>query len=190
MKKEFEQQTEKPFPSHFGEVYDAMPDKFEKRKDRVKPALYMGLAVACVLLAIFPGWLPVMPLWMVRTAGIIGAVVLFLVSQVAGVTIYNKQSGGEVKPFKTKKFIQGATDTEKIVAAFERHDFEYLAGLPSGDNQPVQLHVEEDARGREFYCLLTTYTAGYKIVGLAAPVILAGEEYEKNKTFIKELCND
>ena len=30
----------KHFPSHFGEVYDAMPEKFEKRKDKVKPVIY------------------------------------------------------------------------------------------------------------------------------------------------------
>ena len=42
----------KHFPSHFGEVYDAMPEKFEKRKDKVKPMIYwLGtdsrMCVAC-----------------------------------------------------------------------------------------------------------------------------------------------
>mgnify|MGYP001042206774 CR=1 FL=1 len=59
----------KHFPSHFGEVYDAMPEKFEKRKDKVKPMIYWGLTAVCVLLVIFPGWLPFIPSWLVRYRG-------------------------------------------------------------------------------------------------------------------------
>lgn len=62
----------KHFPSHFGEVYDAMPEKFEKRKDKVKPMIYWGLTAVCVLLVIFPGWLPFIPSWLVRIAGVTG----------------------------------------------------------------------------------------------------------------------
>ena len=156
----------KHFPSHFGEVYDAMPEKFEKRKDKVKPMIYWGLTAVCVLLVIFPGWLPFIPSWLVRTAGVIGAV------------------------YKTKKFISSMTDKDDIVAAFNRHDFEYLCDLPSGNDQPVQLQVEKDEKGRELYCILVTYTKGYKIVGLADPVILTGVEYEKNEAFIRHMCDN
>ena len=87
----------KHFPSHFGEVYDAMPEKFEKRKDKVKPMIYWGLTAVCVLLVIFPGWLPFIPSWLVRTAGIIGAVFCVLTALAAGLKIYNRTSGGEVQ---------------------------------------------------------------------------------------------
>ena len=130
----------KHFPSHFGEVYDAMPEKFEKRKDKVKPMIYWGLTAVCVLLVIFPGWLPFIPSWLpfipswlVRTAGIIGAVFCVLTALAAGLKIYNRTSGGEVKHYKTKKFISSMTDKDDIVAAFNHHDFEYLCDLPSGN---------------------------------------------------------
>ena len=181
---------EKHFPSHFGEVYDAMPEKFEKRKDNVKPMIYWGLTALCVLLVIFPGWLSFIPSWLVRTAGIIGAVFCVLTALAAGLNIYNRTSGGEVKHYKTKKFISSMTDRDDIVAAFNRHDFEYLCGLPGGNDQPVQLQVEKDEKGHELYCILVTYTKGYKIVGLADPVILTGDEYEKNEAFIRHMCDN
>lgn len=180
----------KHFPSHFGEVYDAMPEKFEKRKDKVKPMIYWGLTAVCVLLVIFPGWLPFIPSWLVRTASVIGAVFCVLTALAAGLKIYNRTSGGEVKRYKTKKFISSMTDKDDIVAAFNRHDFEYLCDLPSGNDQPVQLQVEKDEKGRELYCILVTYTKGYKIVGLADPVILTGVEYEKNEAFIRHMCDN
>ena len=180
----------KHFPSHFGEVYDAMPEKFEKRKDKVKPMIYWGLTAVCVLLVIFPGWLSFIPSWLVRTAGIIGAIFCALTALAAGLKIYNRTSGGEVKRYKTKKFISSMTDKDDIVAAFNRHDFEYLCDLPSGNDQPVQLQVEKDEKGRELYCILVTYTKGYKIVGLADPVILTGVEYEKNEAFIRHMCDN
>lgn len=180
----------KHFPSHFGEVYDAMPEKFEKRKDKVKPMIYWGLTAVCVLLVIFPGWLPFIPSWLVRTAGVIGAGFCVLTALAAGLKIYNRTSGGEVKRYKTKKFISSMTDKDDIVAAFNRHDFEYLCDLPSGNDQPVQLQVEKDEKGRELYCILVTYTKGYKIVGLADPVILTGVEYEKNEAFIRHMCDN
>ena len=171
----------KHFPSHFGEVYDAMPEKFEKRKDKVKPMIYWGLTAVCVLLVIFPGWLPFIPSWLVFCV---------LTALAAGLKIYNRTSGGEVKRYKTKKFISSMTDKDDIVAAFNRHDFEYLCDLPSGNDQPVQLQVEKDEKGRELYCILVTYTKGYKIVGLADPVILTGVEYEKNEAFIRHMCDN
>ncbi len=178
------------FPSHFGEVYDAMPEKFEKRKDKVKPMIYWGLTAVCVLLVISPGWMPFIPSWLIRTAGVIGAVFCVLTALASGLKIYNRTSGGDVKHYKTKKFISSMTDRDDIVAAFNRHDFEYLCDLPSGNDQPVQLQVEKDEKGHELYCILVTYTKGYKIVGLANPVILTGDEYEKNEAFIRHMCDN
>ena len=74
-----------------------MPEKFEKRKDKVKPMIYWGLTAVCVLLVVFPGWLPFIPSWLVRTAGIIGAVFCVLTALAAGLKIYNRTSGGEVQ---------------------------------------------------------------------------------------------
>ena len=158
-----------------------MPEKFEKRENKFKPIIYWVLTAVCVLLVIFPEWLPFIPSWLIRVVGVVGAIYLGLTALVADLSIYNRESGGEVKRYKTKKFISSMTDKEDIVDAFNRHDFEYLCDLPSGNDQPVQLQVEKDETGHEFYCILVTYTPGYKIVGLADPIILTGDEYEKNK---------
>ena len=136
-----------------------MPDKFEDRKNVFKPWLYRVMAVACILLAVFPEWLPVAAPWLIRTVGIIAALMTLIASWMAGTSTYNKQSGGKIRTVNTKKFIREETEVEAIVAAFKQHDFRYLAELPSGNNQPVQLHVDEDPVGREFYCLLTTICA-------------------------------
>lgn len=42
------------YPSHFGEVYDAMPEKFEKRKNLVKPIIYWGLKPYAYCLSFSP----------------------------------------------------------------------------------------------------------------------------------------
>ena len=85
---------EKHFPSHFGEVYDAMPEKFEKRKNKFKPIIYWVLTAVCVLLVIFPEWLPFIPSWLIRVVGVVGAIYLGLTALVADLSIYNSESGG------------------------------------------------------------------------------------------------
>ena len=52
---------EKHFPSHFGEVYDAMPEKFEKRVEQVQTNYLLGtdscMCIACHfsrMVAIYP----------------------------------------------------------------------------------------------------------------------------------------
>ncbi|MDY3068246.1 MAG: hypothetical protein SOR57_01020 [Parabacteroides sp.] len=178
------------FPSHFGEVYDAMPEKFEKRKNSVKPIMYWALVAVCVLLVIFPGVLPFIPSWLIRVAGVLAGIYFIFSALSSDLEIYNKESGGEIKDYKTKKFISSETNLDDIIDAFNRHDFEYLCSLPSGNNQPVQLQVEKDEKGRELYCILVTYVPGSKIVGLANPIILSGEEYEKNEVFIRQMCDN
>ncbi len=72
-------------------------------------------------------------------------------------------------------------------------DIELLKRTPSsflGSCRYKLPEVEKDEKGRELYCILVTYTKGYKIVGLADPVILTGVEYEKNEAFIRHMCDN
>lgn len=177
------------YPSYLGALYNAMPDKFEDRKNVFKPWLYRIIATGCILLAIFPEWLPFAAAWLIRTGAIIGALVALIASWMAGTSTYNKQSGGKIRTVNTKKFILEDIDVQTVIAAFKQHDFKYLTELPSGNNQPVQLHVDEDPVGREFYCLLTTYMPGSKIIGLAEPVILSGREYDENEDYFRHMCD-
>ena len=100
--------------------------------------------------------------------------------------IYNFQSGGKVKSMGVKKFKRDETNPAKIVEAFLSRNFEYLADLPGGRSEPVQLHIEEDATGREMYCLLTTYDSDSNIVGLADVITLSGNDYDDNIDLIKQ----
>ena len=99
--------------------------------------------------------------------------------------IYNFQSGGKVKSLGVKKFKRDETNPAKIVEAFLSRNFEYLADLPGGRSEPVQLHIEEDATGREMYCLLTTYDSDSNIVGLADVITLSGNDYDDNIDLIR-----
>ena len=52
------EQKNNKYYSYISEYYAANPTKFEKRKNNLKPVLYLGLAVVGAVLAIFPGLLP------------------------------------------------------------------------------------------------------------------------------------
>lgn len=189
-KKYYGVKNEKEFPSYMAEFFKAYPEKFEDRKNVVKPAVYGLLAVVCVFIVIFPQVIPVLPLWFIRVAAVVGVLFFGIGAWMASSDIYNIESGGMVKSIGIKKFIRSETSVDKIVEAFNRHDFKYLTALPSGNNQPVQLQVYEDAKGREMYCILTTYDSNSNIVGLAEPVILKGYEYDDNVDFIHHMCDN
>lgn len=189
-KKYYGVKKEKEFPSYMAEFFQAYPEKFEDRKNVVKPAVYGLLAVICVFIVIFPQVIPVLPLWFIRVAAVIGILFFGIGAWMASSDTYNIESGGMVKSIGIKKFIRSETSVDKIVEAFNRHDFKYLTSLPSGNNQPVQLQVYEDVKGREMYCILTTYESNSNIVGLAEPVILKGYEYDDNVDFIHHMCDN
>ena len=170
------EQKNNKYYSYISEYYAANPTKFEKRKNNLKPVLYLGLAVVGAVLAIFPGLLPLAG-WLVRTAGIIMTLVCLIAAYLNNFDIY-------------KKFKRDETNPAKIVEAFLSRNFEYLADLPGGRSEPVQLHIEEDATGREMYCLLTTYDSDSNIVGLADVITLSGNDYDDNIDLIKQMFKD
>lgn len=180
--------NEKELPNDWGEFYAAHADKFEKRNYELQPKIYYSLAVVAVLLVIFPGVLPLAG-WLVRTAGVIAAIVFAYKGYMCSFDIFNRQSGGKVTDLGRKKFKRGATDTDNIIAAFLQKDFAYLSDLPLANSAPIQIHFEEDAIGREIYCLLTTYNSSSQMVGLADVITLTGEEYTKNVLEIKTMCS-
>lgn len=179
----------KIYPSYLGDFYEANPAKFEKRKNHVKPKIYLALAVVAVVLVIFPGFVPVAG-WLVRTVGVIAAIAFLIMAWASSSDMYNLMSGGKIKDLGVKKFKRNETDPQRILKAFLEKDFEYLAELPGGSSEPVQLHVEEDAVGREMYCLLTTYDSDSNIVGLADVITLSGDEYDDNIDLLKQMFKE
>jgi len=179
----------KPYPSYMGEFYAANPVKFEKRKNNVKPKIYYGLAAVAVIIVVFPGFIPVAG-WLVRTVGVIAALICLIGGYLSGFDYYNSQSGGKVKEVGLKKFKRDETDINRILDAFLKKDFEYLADLPGAYSAPVQIHVEEDSVGQEMYCLLTSYDSDSNIIGLADVMILSGNDYLDHADVIRQMLKD
>ena len=183
-----ENQT-KLYPSYMGEFYAANPVKFEKRKNNVKPMLYYGLAVVAVIIVIFPGFIPVAG-WLVRTVGVIAVLICLLAAYLSNFDYYNSESGGKIKEVGLKKFKRDETDINRILEAFLRKDFEYLAELPGAYSAPVQIHVEEDKLGQEMYCLLTSYDSDSNIIGLTNVLTLSGNDYLDHADVIRQMLKD
>lgn len=179
----------KNYPSYMGEFYALNSTKFEKRKNNVKPKLYWGLAALAIIVVIFPGLIP-MASWLVRTIGVIAALLCMLSAYLSNFDIYNIQSGGKIKDLGVKKFKRNETNPQRILKAFLEKDLEYLAELPGGRSEPVQLHIEEDPVGHEMYCLLTTYDSDSNIVGLADVITLSGSEYDENIDLVKQMYKE
>ena len=173
-----ENQT-KLYPSYMGEFYAANPVKFEKRKNNVKPMLYYGLA----------GFIPVAG-WLVRTVGVIAVLICLLAAYLSNFDYYNSESGGKIKEVGLKKFKRDETDINRILEAFLRKDFEYLAELPGAYSAPVQIHVEEDKLGQEMYCLLTSYDSDSNIIGLTNVLTLSGNDYLDHADVIRQMLKD
>ena len=163
-----ENQT-KLYPSYMGEFYAANPVKFEKRKNNVKPMLYYGLA---------------------RTVGVIAVLICLLAAYLSNFDYYNSESGGKIKEVGLKKFKRDETDINRILEAFLRKDFEYLAELPGAYSAPVQIHVEEDKLGQEMYCLLTSYDSDSNIIGLTNVLTLSGNDYLDHADVIRQMLKD
>lgn len=179
----------KTYPSYFGDFYAANPAKFEKRKNNIKPKIYYALAAVAIVLVVFPGMIPFAG-WLVRTGGVILAIIFLFSGYMSSFDIYNINSGGIIKNLGVKKFKRDETDMQRILSAFLQKDFEYLADLPGGSSEPVQLHIEEDKLGQEMYCLLTTYDSDSNIVGLADVITLSGNEYLDNIELVKQMFKD
>ena len=158
-KKYYGVKKDKEFPSYISEFFQAYPEKFEERKNLVKPAIYGLLAVVCLFIVIFPQVIPVLPLWFIRVVAVIGILFFGIGAWMASSDTYNVESDGKVKQVNIKKFIRNETDAE-------------------------------DEVGKEMYCILTAYDSSSNIVGLAAPVILKGHEYEDNAELIYHMCDD
>lgn len=183
-----ENQT-KLYPSYMGEFYAANPVKFEKRKNNIKPMLYYGLAVVAVIIVIFPGFIPVAG-WLVRTVGVIAVLICLLAAYLSNFDYYNSESGGKIKEVGLKKFKRDEIDINRILEAFLRKDFEYLAELPGAYSAPVQIHVEEDKLGQEMYCLLTSYDSNSNIIGLTNVLTLSGDDYLDHADVIRQMLKD
>ena len=178
--------TTNQFPESLIAYYRDNTDKFEERTNVAKKYTYYGLTALCVLLIIVPGIIPIGP-WIVRVIAIIGLIYFGLGAMAGGIDFFNKASDGMIKDCVHVKFDMNECDEDEIIDAFNRKDFDFLADAPQADNQPLQLYVEEDEKGKEFYCFLRKFFTSSDFRGVTEVIILAGDEYDQWKKVFKSM---
>ncbi|GHV50393.1 hypothetical protein FACS1894181_10890 [Bacteroidia bacterium] len=166
--------------------YQENPQLFEKRTSVIRKAIYGVLALLCLVLLIMPGIAPAGPLITRILAGI-GLFIFAISAWYGGEDYYNRASGGKIKDFAIKKFDDDAVDETEIVGMFEANDFAGLADAPGADNMPLQLYIEEDKKGRVFYCLLKKYFSTSDFRGITSVKVIAEPEYSKLYPVIKSI---
>lgn len=186
MKTEMENNKEQ-FPSYLGVFYATNPAKFKRVDEKQKSRLFYAIAIASIVVVIFPSIIPASAFW-VRTAGVILAIVFTYKGYMSGCDIVNINSGGKVEKLGLKKFMCSKDEADPIIYAFVNKDFAYLADLQGADSAPIQIHFEEDVKGREIYCLLTTFDSNSQFVGLADVITLSGNDFDKSEKIIRAMC--
>ena len=170
------------------EIYcDRHPEKFEKRTQSLRKTLYMAGTAVCVLLIIFPAVIPLLPLWAIRVAAVIGLLICAASVWVGCEEYYNRQSNGLIRHIGRKKFDRVNAKTDEVVAAFLRRDFDFLADAAETESDPLQLYVYEDAAGHEFYLQLRAYASPSEFNPVAEVMTVSGKEYDDYKTTIKSI---
>lgn len=170
------------------EIYcDRHPEKFEKRTQRLQKTLYMAGAAVCVLLIVFPVVIPLLPLWMIRVAAVIGLLICAASVWLGCEEYYNRQSNGRIRHIGLKKFDRVNTSAAEVVEAFLRRDFDFLSDAAETENDPLQLYVYEDALGHEFYLQLRAYESPSEFNPVAEVMTVSGKEYDDYKTAIKSI---
>lgn len=94
--------NEKKFPSYFVDYFTAHPDKFEKRANELKPKIFYSIAIIAVVLVIFPNIIPLAG-WIVRTIGVIIAIVFAIAGHMSSFDIINIKTGGKITTLGYKK---------------------------------------------------------------------------------------
>ncbi len=173
----------------FDSIFDyqkANPEKFELIRDNKKRIPYLLIAGLCLLLAVFPGWLPFCPGWFVRTAALIGLGVSGFIAWSTGEYYRCVGSGEPLRQIGTKTFRNGKDPEcrKQILEAFARRDFEFLANEPSAKGPALTLSVWENPGQREFY-LHIMYFTDERICGATGVLEFSGADYTANEQHIR-----
>ena len=180
------------FPYSPDVYFGQHPEKFEKRRQPMRIAKNVAFVAGGIFLLLFPGLIPFFPLWMIYLAAVVaigfGAISIWT----DGSAWFNLQSGSEVKDIGLKKFRNSRDEKvwDRIVKAFETHDFQYLAEAPSAKNQPLQLYVYEDKTGREFYLQMKGYNEKNEFEPLSDVITICGKEYDANADLLRSMKTD
>lgn len=181
--------TKNEFPYSTEVWFDRHPEKFVKRRQPARMLKNGLISLAGVVVFLFPGIIPFFPLWMVYLAAIVAFFFGLVMIWAEGSAYFSIASGGEVKDLGVKKFRNSRDERviQEVMKAFEERDFDYLVQAPSVNNQPLQLFIYEDRKGREFYLQMKCYNADNDFVPVSDVVTISGKEYDQNADLIRKL---
>ncbi len=177
--------TESNYPTNLYAYFDEHRDRFEEKTNMAKKIIYYLLLALCVLLIIIPGIIPLSVI-LVRIAAGIGIIVFGLAAFFGGKEYYNK-NGGKIKDIVRKKFNSSMIDEATILQMFENNDFEGLSEAPHTNNQPIQLYIDEDEKGKEFYCQIMKFFSQSDFRGITEVKVIREPEYSKLRNTVKDI---
>lgn len=161
--------------------------KFAERSNPTRRILYALAAIACALIIFWPEVIPWFPIWMIRTAAIIGTLICGLLSYTDGTEWYSLQSGGTVRHRATKKFDNSFVKRSQVLEAFQKRDFNFLLDAQDANDQPIQLNIHEDAAGKTLYLFVNKYFTSSDLRPITDVMVVEGKEYDSWGSVIKSI---
>jgi hypothetical protein len=184
------------YPKNLRDYYRKNPSKFEERVNLPKRIMYCTLAAACLGLVIYT-FVSLASLGDL-IIGIVAALALIAFAYYAYkycTDVYNLLSGGKVRESAIKSFrypfyhdVGGYNpdarkrDIAKITKMFNDNNFVDLAEEQEEKSQPLELCIDEDKKGKEFYILLV-----YSSQGLTDVKVLKEPQYSQFYKIIKSI---
>lgn len=174
-------------PENLYDYYRKNPSLFEEKANLTQKIIYgVGLLI-CSIIILFPAIISEQ-IWVVRLIAGLGLTGFWFGVVVCGKNYFSRKTGGAIKPLTVKKFDMDKNDESDILDTFFNKDFEKLASFKEADDQPVQLCIHEDPKGKIFYCQLMKYFSSSDFRGLTDVIVLKGGIYYKYESIIRGIC--
>ncbi|MBS9784014.1 hypothetical protein KGV55_01565 [Candidatus Gracilibacteria bacterium] len=181
------------------QFYEKNPKVFLEKTDYINVnKIILGLvAIACVVLIFKPDWLEYVLLF-VKLGNfipmIVAKIALGIIAAFLGFMAFFpysryilKESGEEVKQFKSKKFdLEGGQLFDKYIEAFENKDLETLYNAHATDSGSLELVIDYAPKSKKAYLLLINMY--YGDVNYSSDVWeISGADYEKYFKMLKKM---
>lgn len=175
------------YPANFFNYCNSHPEKFSQIKRPLQKYSMILIMAVSPLLIFHPGAIPQLSPILVSILGAIGLIYCGLKLLFSPVEYRNLHSGGVIKLVGIKRFDKNKTKDDKIIEAFEKRNFDFLATTPGAEHHPLQLFIFEDKKGKEIYLLMMQRLSSSIFCGVSDVVTLSGTDYEEQAGFIKSI---
>lgn len=174
-------------PANLYAYFRALPEQFESRTNVTKKIIYSALLIFGLVLLIKPDLVYSEFSLLLRIIGGALAVIFGLCVFVGGSDYYSKKSNGKISAVCWRKIDVEEISESTILSLLATRDFKALSLTPTVENGPLQLSVCHDSKGKTYYIQLNKYFSSSDFRGITEVFIVEGEEYEKNKNFLRAL---